>query len=127
MKKLNMRQYNNLIVGNTLLAEFSPTLPDHRAYITVRAYTPPLHPYKGNKVSKTLNRSLDDLRFKIEKYEVSIAILQSWQSNKEGYKNYICKDNISTIEELEMELEKFLQDFSLLSDGSDPTPRPEGK
>ena len=76
---------------------------------------------------KTLNRSIDDLRFRIEKYEVSIAALQSWDDERESYKNYTYKEDISTIEELERELETFLPDLSLLSGGSDTTPRPESK
>jgi hypothetical protein len=124
MKKLNMKQYNSLITGNMLYAKLTPTLPDHLSCVTVQAYIPSF-PYDRRKIPKTLNRSIDDLRFRIEKYEMSIASTQSWQSKEESYKNYSWKDNISSIEELERELEAFLPDLSLLSGGSDPTPRPE--
>lgn len=124
MKRLNMKQYNNVITGNILCAELPTDTPKHRAFLRVRAYTPGLPPSKRQKISKVLNRSSDDLHFRLEKYEVDISTLESWNDQRENYKEYVCIDNLSSIEELETELGKYLQDFSLLSWGSDTTPRP---
>lgn len=124
MKRLNIKQYNNIITGNILWAELPTDTPNHRAFLTIRAFLPGLPPYKRQKISKVLNRSLDDLCFRLEKYEVDISILESWDDQGKNDKGYVCRDYL-TIDELEVELGKYLQDFSLLSWGTETTPRPE--
>lgn len=123
MKHLNMKQYNNIITGNILCAELPTDTPNHRAFLKIRTYIPGLPPYKRQKISKVLNRSLDDLCFRLEKYEVDISILESRDDQRENDKGYVCTDNL-TMDELEVELGKYLQDFSLLSWGAETTPRP---
>lgn len=116
MDKFSIFQRNNLITGVPLSAELQPSRPEYRSFIIIRAYIPASEPYKRIKIPKILNANHDQLRFQIKKYEISLEDLnKGWDSDERDWINYIVINYIVSIDELEIELSKYIGDFSILT------------
>lgn len=110
-KTLDIRQRNNLITGNHLVAEIPASTPDRRAFILIGAYEKTSR--GADHPSKILNRDLDRTRFWIKTYEVDVSVLET-ASSLEEYQthNLKYKNEIQNVEAVEKELEEKLDDFS---------------
>jgi hypothetical protein len=113
VQKFDIFQQNNLKVGTHLAAEISPTSPEVYACVVIGSYIQT--PFGRKRPSKTLNKEQSDLRFWFHKYEVNKYHLEvSDDISEKQLINAVKVDNILTIEQLEYELRRYLQDFSLL-------------
>src|SRR5258706_13779896 len=112
MSKLNTFQRNNLITGNDLAAEIQASSPELRAFVVIGA---DLQTQSGpTKPLKYLNAEQDNLRFWMRKYEINKYYIEIGKYViNEDLLNDIYLNNIQTIDDLENELGKYLQDFSL--------------
>jgi len=115
MQKLDTKQINNLITGKSLALEISSTSDDTRAFIVVHAYQQDGH-IGGVKVSRYLN-SIDKSRtlFWLRKYEIEKEYIENeWDVSDDELINSIFIKDIKDIGQLEIELSKYLSDFSSL-------------
>ena len=112
MNKLNTFQRNNLITGTDLAAEIPSSSPELRAFVVIGAYarTPSGH---AKRPSKFLNAEQNDLRFWIRRYEVKKSDIEKWITTADLL-NSVYLNEILSIEQLEREVEQYIQDFSLL-------------
>lgn len=113
MMSLSTFQRNNLLVGTKLAAELSPFLPDRMAFVVVGSYVQTLR--GAARPPKTLNVDQPNLRFWIRKYEIDRSYLESdLDITDYNLVDSMYLNDIQTVEELENELRKYIQDFSLL-------------
>ncbi len=116
MDTLSIFQRNNLIIGNELAVEVQSSSPEIRAFVVIGAY---IQTVKGAvKPSKFLNAEQSNLRFWMRKYEINASDLENdLDITDHDLINSIYLEDIQTIEDVEAELEKYLQDFSLMEVG----------
>lgn len=113
MSRFSIFQNNNLFTGVELAAELLPTSPERRAFVVVGAYIQTLR--GATSPSTTLNVDKPDLRFWLRKYEVNRSYLENdWDITDHDLVDSIYLNNIQTLESLEAELEKYIQDFSIM-------------
>lgn len=113
MEKLTTFQRNNIITGNNLAAEIQSSSPELRAFIVNGAYvltsSGPVRP------SKYLNANHNNIRFWLRKYEVNKLDLEMDRDfTHHDLLDSIYLKDIQSIEELEKELGKYIQDFSIM-------------
>ena len=106
---LDTFQKNNLLVGNQLATEIASSSPELRAFVVIGAYTLS----RPHKPSKYLNKSTDDVRFWIRRYEVDKAKIEEYITHDDLVASTYVKD-IKDIDELEKELGKYIDDFSAM-------------
>jgi hypothetical protein len=113
-KQLNMRQKNNLLIGNDLAAEVTASNNDFRAFVSIGSYLP--SPGGGRRPSKILNaKNQDKIRFWLRKYEIHKDYIENmWDVTDNNLRNSSFRNEISSLDELEAELGKYLEDFSQL-------------
>ncbi len=111
MKYLTTFQLNTLNTGHELAAEIASSSPERSAFVVIGSYIKA--GLKILKPSKFLNSDQSDLYFWIRKYEVNKADLDKYITYEDLFDSTYQKD-IERIEELEHELAKYIQDFSLL-------------
>ena len=113
-KQLNMRQKNNLLIGNDLAAEVTASNNDFRAFVSIGSYLP--SPGGGRRPSKILNaKNQDKIRFWLRKYEIHKDYIENmWDVTDNDLRNSSFRNEISSLDELEAELGKYLEDFSQL-------------
>jgi hypothetical protein len=113
MHTFNIDQRNNLIIGTSLAAEIPASTLELKAYIVIGSYD--IKNGRASASSRILNRDQDDLRFWLHKYEIDKKYLGSTDEiAEEQLVHNIFKNDIQDIEQLEREVEKYLDDFSLL-------------
>jgi len=110
-----MRQCNNLSIGTALAVEIPSTFEDSRAFVSISAYC---YNEMGTtaKVSKFLNgKDKKNMFFSLRKYEVRKEYIENdWDVCDEELLNSVFITDIKSIEELENELSKYLNDYSKL-------------
>jgi hypothetical protein len=113
MSRFSTFQNNNLFTGVELAAELPSTSPERRAFVVVGAY---IQTSRGaTSPSTVLNVDKPDLRFWLRKYEVNKSYLENdWDIVDHDLVDSIYLNNIQTLESLEAELEKYIQDFSIM-------------
>ncbi len=115
MGKLNTKQVNNLMIGNSLAAEILPTSSDLRCFIVIGAY---MINKNGSEtaVSKYLNaNNKENYLFWLRKYEVRKEYIENdWDVTQDELVNEVFITDIKSLEDLENELDKYLQDYSRL-------------
>lgn len=114
-KQLDIRQKNNLLVGNGLAAEIPSSNNDFRAFVSVGSYLPSKG--GGLRPSKMLNAAnQDQIRFWLRKYEIHNDYIKNmWDVSENVLRNSYFINEIPNLEELEVKLEKYLEDFSQLT------------
>ncbi len=111
MDNLTTFQRNNLIIGTRLAAELQASSPELRAFVVIGAYRQT--PSGPRRPSKILNADYDTLRFFLRKYEVSRhALAMDEYTSDEDLTHAIYMHDIQSIDQLEQELEQYMQDFS---------------
>lgn len=111
MSRLNVKQINNLLIGNSLAMEIAATSMERRAFVTIGAYDA----NQGLYISKFLNNNKRNLLFYLRKYEIDKRYIENgWDVSADELVNSLHIVDIKSIEELEMELEKYIDDFSEL-------------
>ena len=111
MNRLNTFQRNNLLTGTYLATEILSSSPELRAFVVIGAYVQT--PTKPMKPSKSLNVEQDNLRFWIRRYEIAKRDIDKYVTEKD-LQNAMYINNISSRDALEHELEKYVDDFSLM-------------
>ncbi|NLM58358.1 MAG: hypothetical protein GX194_04410 [Clostridium sp.] len=103
------------MVGNSLAAEILPTSGDLRCFVVIGAY---MINENGSKtaVSKYLNaKNKENCLFWLRKYEVRKEYIENdWDVTQDELVNEEFITDIKSIEDLENELDKYLQDYSRL-------------
>jgi len=113
MKKLSLKQCNNLISGNVLATEILSTSNDRRAFVDLGAYHIDTDG-RTTGVSKSIQID-DNTRFFLRKYEIEKKYIENdWCVSEEELINFVHIKNIKSIEDLENKLSKYLDDFSIL-------------
>ncbi len=131
-ERLDIRQRNNLLAGNSLTAEIAGTSANRRAFLSVQPYRLDLDPPSnelsralyGNKrkaFSRFLNADHSDIRFVVRSFEVDtddldVYLRESWVSYDAELEVYelTSRLDIAGIEGLETELRKYLDNLSAL-------------
>jgi len=114
MKRLNQNQINNLITGTSLAAELVSSHPDFRSFISTSGYL------KGKTKNKLISRSLnsaekEDIYFCIRKYEINRIYLDNdWDVTDDEIVNSVHLVDIKGIENLERQLNRMIDDLSIL-------------
>lgn len=122
MSKFSIFQQNNLIIGTHLAAELSSSSPELRSFIIIGSFAQTSR--GASKPSHVLNEDHEDLRFWLHKYEIDKSYIGSKNEVViEQLVNNVSERNIQSVEQLEKEVEKYLQDFSLLKTVSQFNPR----
>jgi hypothetical protein len=113
-KQLNMWQKNNLLIGNDLAAKITASNNDFRAFVSIGSYLP--SPGGGRRPSNILNaKNQDKIRFWLRKYEIHKDYIENmWDVSDNDLRNSSFRNEISSLDELETELGKYLEDFSQL-------------
>lgn len=113
MHKLSIKQINNLITGNALAIEIPSSSEDMRAFVVIRAYKDNGHIY-GSRVSKFLNsKDKKDTLYVLRKYEIKKEVFENdWDVSEDELINSVTIKNISSIEELEIKLSAYLDDYT---------------
>ena len=117
MQKLDTKQINNLITGNSLAAEIQATADNMRAFVVIRAYVFRGKEKSGGRVSRVLNgKDKKDIRFWLRKYEIEKKYVEDewYYGSDDELVNSIYLEDIMGINQLETELSKYLDDFSIL-------------
>lgn len=124
VEHLDLRQRNNLRIGNALAAEVLATAEGRRAFVTVWPYHVGDNVFRRKHFSKVLNRERDfeeDVRFSCSVFEVEKTALQTYL--EQCALNYYPRLDIDTlskrteltsIDEVEAELCLYLDDLSKL-------------
>jgi hypothetical protein len=112
--KLTIEQRNNLLVGNHLAAELPSPLDDTRMWIEISAYSSQSTPQRWVPVSKFLNADRSDQRYKITWCEIETAYIHDWMNSDPYIRQQSEVRDLMTIEALEAEIAKYLDDFSHL-------------
>lgn len=112
---LDIKQINNLCTGVKLATELKASNFNLRKFLTIRGYS---YNNEGKVVdlSKILNKKISsNIYFVLRCYEVSVDYyINDWDVTEDELVNEIYQDDINGIEELESELIKYIQDFSVL-------------
>lgn len=112
---LDIKQINNLCTGVKLATELISSNSNLRKFLTIRGYS---YNDEGKVVdlSKFLNKKIaSNIYFVLRCYEVSVDYyINDWDVTEDELINEIYQDDINGIEELESELIKYIQDFSVL-------------
>ena len=112
---LDIKQINNLCTGVKLATELKASNSNLRKFLTIRGYS---YNNEGKIVdlSKFLNKKISsNIYFVLRCYEVSVDYyINDWDVTEDELINEIYQDDINGIEELESELIKYIQDFSVL-------------
>ena len=113
---LSVRQINNLCTGINLAAELKSEEFNFRKFITIHGYS-----YDGAgkriKLRNVLNNLniISQIYFELHYYEISIEYyINNWDVTEDDLVNAVYKDDIRGIENLEVELLNYIQDFSVL-------------
>ncbi|TYQ15488.1 UNVERIFIED_CONTAM: hypothetical protein Cloal_1948 [Acetivibrio alkalicellulosi] len=115
MKKLNTRQLNNLLTGNSLAIEIESSSNELRAFIVFSAYV-----YNEEKISHNVSKFLNDtnkknIYFWMRKYEIKKDYIENGLNvSEDKLINSVFINNIKNIDHLESELSKYLNDFSAI-------------
>lgn len=113
MNRLSTFQHNNLITGTHLAAEIQSSAAEMRTFVVIGAYLQ--NSSRSVKPSKFLNGDQESLKFWIRKYDVNkVSIENDEDITEKDLLNAVYLKDIQSIEQLENELEKYLQDFSLM-------------
>lgn len=113
--QLNTKQINNLCTGVKLAAELKAQNSSLRKFLTIQGYS-----YDNNKrltkLEKFLRPSvLDNIYFELRCYELSVDYYtNNWDVTEDDLTSEVYQDDIKGIEELERELSKYIQDYSVL-------------
>ena len=124
MDKLSVFQKNNLFTGTNLAIELPASASDRRAFLVIGAYT---QTSRGAvRPSTVLNVDQSDLRFWIRKYEIERSYLETdLDITDHDFIDSVYLNNIQSLEELEFELGRYIQDLSSLENAvkvSNPFP-----
>lgn len=113
MQKLSTKQVNNLMTGNDLAMEIDTELSEVRAFVVIRAYNQNGQ-LGGAPVSKYLNNmDKSEIRFLLRRYEIKKEYVESdYDISDDELVNSVFIKNIESIDQLEFELSKYLDDFS---------------
>ncbi|SHF42271.1 hypothetical protein SAMN05444392_12420 [Seinonella peptonophila] len=107
MKKFDLIQINKLLTGNALSIEIKSTSKKRRAFIKIKAYVP------NGKMSKFLNADKSNVRFLFRKYEIETKYIENdLDVSEEELYDAIFINNIQSLNELEKEVSKYIDDFS---------------
>jgi len=115
MDKLDTRQINMLMTGQSLAIEIASTSNSMRAFVVIGAYKRSEH-IGGARLSKYLNSpDKSEAIFWLRKYEIKRQYVddECYVSDDELV-NSVFMDNIKDISQLERELSKYLCDYSRL-------------
>lgn len=113
--KLNIKQINTLCTGVKLATELKPVNFNLRKFLTIQGYS-----YGDNgeivELKKVLNNNtLNNIYFELRCYEISVDYyINHWDVTEDVLSSQIYKDNIRGIDELELELKNYIEDFSVL-------------
>ncbi len=132
-ERLDMRQRNNLRVGNTLAAEIQASVAGRRAFIILtprhgdlRAQKDVLDRWRRKPYSKVLNAGDEqsDVHYSCAVVEVEIADLEIYlRESSVSYNSRLVlhdvsnRTDFSTLEELEDELHRHMDDLTTLDVG----------
>lgn len=113
--KLDTRQINNLYTGVKLATELRTTNDNLRKFLTVQGYS---YDVNGEIIefNKILNKNiLNDIYFELRCYEISVDYyINHWDVTEDNLINEIYQDDIKGIDALELQLKKYIEDFSVL-------------
>ncbi len=113
--KLDTRQINNLYTGVKLATELRATNDNLRKFLTVQGYS---YDVNGEIIefNKILNKNiLNDIYFELRCYEISVDYyINHWDVTEDNLINEIYQDDIKGIDALELQLKKYIEDFSVL-------------
>ncbi len=113
--KLDTRQINNLYTGVKLVTELRATNDNLRKFLTVQGYS---YDVNGEIIefNKILNKNiLNDIYFELRCYEISVDYyINHWDVTEDNLINEIYQDDIKGIDALELQLKKYIEDFSVL-------------
>jgi hypothetical protein len=112
--KLTIEQRNNLLVGNTLAAELPASADDVRAWVEVRAYSTQSTRFHWVPVSKSLNADRSDQRYQLQWCEIDKEYYNHWTDADYFIRQEGEIRDLMSIEAVEEELAKYLDDFSRL-------------
>ncbi|MEQ8245128.1 hypothetical protein [Fulvivirga sp.] len=115
MKNFTLNQKNNLLTGNTLVAELSNTNEGKRTFVVVRAYMDN-QPF-GGRVSKFPDKSEEEMKniaFAYRKYSIDNYYIENdLDVSKDELVDEIAKNGIKSFEVLEEIIQQYVDDFSL--------------
>lgn len=113
--KLDTKQINNLCTGVKLATELKTENANMRKFLTVQGYS---YSVDGKMVGlkKVLSSStLDNIYFELRCYELSMDYYtNNWDVTEDDLASEVYQDDIKGIEALEVELNNYIQDFSVL-------------
>ncbi len=113
--QLNTQQINNLCTGVKLATELKSENPNLRKFLTIQGYS---YNEDGKviKLEKFLKPNIaDNVYFELRCYELSIDYyINNWDVTEDDLASEVYQDNIKGIEALEMELSKYIRDYSIL-------------
>ena len=113
--KLDVKQINNLRTGVKLATELEASNSDLRRFLTIQGYA---YDEKGAiiKLEKILNVNiLGNIYFELRCYEISVDYyINHWDVTEDDLTSQIYQDDIKGIDALEVELGKYIEDFSVL-------------
>ena len=113
--KLDVKQINNLHTGVKLATELEASSSDLRRFLTIQGYT---YDEKGAiiELEKILNVNiLGNIYFELLCYEISVDYyINHWDVTEDDLTSQIYQDDIKGIDALEVELGKYIEDFSVL-------------
>lgn len=113
--KLDVKQINNLRTGVKLATELEASNSDLRRFLTIQGYT---YDEKGAiiKLEKILNVNiLGNIYFELRCYEISVDYyINHWDVTEDDLTSQLYQDDIKGIDALEVELGKYIEDFSVL-------------
>lgn len=113
--RLDTKQINNLCTGVKLATELESEDLNLRKFLTIQGYS-----YNSDGkiigLEKVLNPNiLDNIYFELRCYELSIDyFVNNWDVTEDDLVNEFYQDDIKGIEELEMELSNYIQDYAVL-------------
>lgn len=104
--KLDIRQMNNLIIGNSIAVEIASTSDSRRAFVVASAVG------RGGSLNTT---DASEMTYWLRKYEVPIEYLENdWDISDDELVNSVHVQGILGLENLEKELSNYLSDFTKL-------------
>lgn len=113
--QLDTKQINNLCTGVKLAAELKSSNSNLRKFLTLQGYS-----YNADgeiiELEKKLNvRILDNIYFELRCYEISIDyFINHWDVTEDDLSSEIYQDDIKGIDALELILNEYIGDFSIL-------------
>lgn len=113
MSRFSIFQENTLFIGTVLAAELPSSSPEKRAFVVIGAYEQTSR--RAKKPPKALNADRSDMRFWIRKYEISRVYMEkNLDITDNDLSDSIYLKDIQSLDHLETELGKYIQDFSLM-------------